>query len=97
RGRSIVANAFRCSFVNCSWAPLKSFPSVSSGLSPINLRVALYTNACTSNAGGGVLYLSGWAQALREFGRVDLFFPGNVSTRELSDFCGLDLDGVAVA
>jgi glycosyltransferase involved in cell wall biosynthesis len=60
------------------------------------LRLALFTDAYSANAGGGVLYFCGLAQAMRDFGDVNLQFERDVTARELVDFCGFDLAGVSV-
>src|ERR1035437_8991872 len=61
------------------------------------MRIGIFSNAHSAYAGGGVLYLSGWARTLREFGSVDLLFPTQISAQSLLDACGLDMDGVSVA
>ena len=60
------------------------------------MRVALFSNAHSASAGGGVLVMIGWAHVLRMIGEVDLLFASEVSARGLSEFCGVDLTGVSV-
>src|ERR1035437_2527955 len=60
------------------------------------MRVALFSNAHSASAGGGVLVMIGWAHVLRGIGEVDLLFASEVSARGLSEFCGVDLTGVSV-
>jgi glycosyltransferase involved in cell wall biosynthesis len=60
------------------------------------LRSALFSNAHSAHSGGGVLEISGWAQALRDLGDVELLFGSEVAAPDLASFCGVDLTGVSV-
>jgi glycosyltransferase involved in cell wall biosynthesis len=60
------------------------------------LRSALFSNAHSAHAGGGVFEISAWAQALRQLGHVDLVFASEVAAPDLASFCGVDLTGVSV-
>ena len=60
------------------------------------MRIGLFTNAHSAQAGGGVLEMSGWAHVITGVGKVDLLFASEVSARDLSQVCGVDLSGVTV-